>query len=82
MKFQFVARCDDQLMPIDVEIDYKPGKQAQRARRIAVGKLLAVLEVEQAQIDASGDDRVIVQTESGTWVIAEGGSVAHQRGAI
>ena len=82
MKFQFVARCDDQLMPIDVEIDYKPGKQAQRARRIAVGKLLAVLEVQQAQIDASGDERVIVQTEQGTWVIGEGGGVPHQRGAI
>ena len=82
MKFKFIARCGDQTMPLEVSTGYRPGKQVQRARRLAVGELLALLEIEQASIDASGEDFVSVTTADGTWVIAEGGGVAEQRGKL
>ena len=79
MKFQFLARCGEQTMPIEVELDYRPGKQAQRARRLAVGQLLATLEATAASVDASGDEHVSVQTPEGTWIIAEGGAITAKR---
>ena len=82
MKFQFIARCGEESLPLEVNIDYRPGKQAQRARRVAVGELLAALGIEEATIDASGEERVIVSTGDGLWVIAEGGSIGERRGAI
>lgn len=82
MKFQFLARCGEDVIPLEVELAYQPGNQSQRARRLAVGQLLAGLEAEQASIDASGQDRVIVTTEHGDWVIGEGGAVAPRRGAV
>ena len=63
MKFSFLARCGDQTLPLEVETPFKPGKQVQRARRLAVGELLAVLEIEQATVDASGEDMVRVTTD-------------------
>ena len=82
IKFAFIARSDEQTMPLEVSLEYQPGNQTQRARRIAVGELLAKVEVETAQIDASGSDMVKVETESGTWVIGESYSSAGGRGRI
>ncbi len=82
VKFQFIARCADQSMTLEVNIDYRPGKQMQRARRVAVGELLAALAIEEATIDAAGDERVVVTTQDAIWVIAEGGSIGERRGAI
>lgn len=82
IKFRFVARCGDQSMPLEVSVEYRPGKQAQRARRVAVGQLLALLEIEEASVDASGADVVKVSTKDGMWVIAEGGSVGETRNRI
>ncbi len=82
MKFEFIARNKDQTMVLSVELDYQPGKQSQRARRKAVGELLAQLEIEQATVDASGMERVVVTTDAGTWIIAEGGSAGYARGKL
>jgi len=82
MKFQFIARCGEESLPLEVDIDYRPGKQAQRARRVAAGELLAALSIEEATIDASGEERVIVSTGNSLWVIAEGGSIGERRGVI
>ena len=82
MRFQFVARSGENSIPIEVNVEYKPGKQIQRARRLAAGKLLADLEVEQATIDASGEDRVILTTDAGVWVIGEGGTIPEKRGVV
>ena len=75
LKVSFIARCGEESLPITVEMPFKPGQQAQRARRLAVGHLLAALEVEQARVTAEGDDLVTVATPDGTWVIAEGRAV-------
>ncbi len=72
LKIEFIARCGEESLPITVEMAFKPGNQAQRARRLAVGHLLAALEIERARVVAEGDDLVTVETSSGTWVIAEG----------
>lgn len=69
--FKFLARCGEQTLPLEVRLDYRPGRQGQRARRVAVGQLLAMLEIESASVDASGEDQVTVATPDGTWVIAE-----------
>ncbi len=69
--FRFLARCGDETLPLEARIDYRPGRQAQRARRVAVGQLLAVLEADGAIVDASGEDQVVVSTGDRTWVIAE-----------
>lgn len=83
MKFSFLARCGDQTLPLEVETPFKPGRQVQRARRLAVGELLAVLELEHATVDATGEDMVRITTDDGIWVIAEGGSVnPPRRGGI
>lgn len=82
IKFAFIARSGDQTMPLEVSIEYQPGKQTQRARRVAVGELLAKLESESAQVDASGAEQVKVQTEQGTWIIAESYSSGAGRGRI
>ncbi len=82
MRFRFIARCEDQSLTLEVTLDYKPGKQAQRGRRIAVGELLAKLEAQSAQVDASGLDKVIVVTEKGTWVIGESTAVGAGRGTL
>ena len=82
IKFRFTARSGDESVPLEVGIDYRPGKQAQRARRVAVGELLAILEIEQASVDASGEDQVVVTTENARWVIAEGRGVGEGRRGI
>ena len=82
MIFEFIARCGEQTIRLEVSIDYQPGKQAQRARRVAVGQLLARLGAEHATVDASGEDMVQVTTADGVWVIGEGGGVGHRRGRI
>jgi hypothetical protein len=82
MKFAFVARSGEETLPLEVSMSYRPGKQAQRARRLAVGELLALLEVEHAQIDASGEDLVKVSLPDSVWVIAEGGGVSESRGKV
>ena len=82
IKFAFIARCDEQTIPLEVSLEYQPGNQTQRARRMAVGELLAKLEIEAAQIDASGSDMVKVQTESDVWVIGESYSATGGRGKI
>jgi len=70
IKFKFTATCGDQNLPLEANIEYKPGKQAQRARRVAVGELLALLEAEEASVDASEADQIVVTTRGETWVIA------------
>ena len=75
MKYQFIARCEEQSLPIEVNVEFKPGRMNQFARRVAAGQLLAKLEIESATIDASGEDMVKITTPQGTWVIAEGGGV-------
>ncbi len=82
MKFAFIARSGEQTLPLEVELAYRPGKQTQRARRVAVGELLALLEAEQAEVDASGHDSVKVTLPNAVWIIAEGSGVAASRGKI
>jgi hypothetical protein len=82
MKFAFIARSGEQTLPLEVELAYRPGKQTQRARRVAVGELLALLEAEQAEVDASGHDSVKVTLPNAVWIIAEGSGVAVSRGKI
>jgi hypothetical protein len=67
--FKFLAQCGDERLPLEVKVDFRPGKQAQRARRIAVGELLAILGAEQALVDASGENQVTVKVNDSTWVI-------------
>ena len=69
MIFKFKASCGEQSIPIEVKIDYRPGKQTQRARRVAVGDLLATLESDKASIDASGEDQIRVLIGDEIWVI-------------
>jgi hypothetical protein len=78
-KFRFIARCGEQTMPLEVNLAYRPGKQAQRARRVAVGELLAALGAETASVDAAGEDQVRVTTPEGIWIIGEGGPLAERR---
>lgn len=80
LKFRFIARCGEETLPLEVSLEYRPGKQTQRARRVAVGELLAILEIDQATIDAAGEDLVKVTTANGLWVIAEGTGVGERRG--
>ena len=80
MKYQFIARCAEQTLLIEVNVAFKPGRMNQFARRVAAGQLLAKLEIESATIDASGEEMVTITTPQGTWVIAEGGGVSdHNR---
>ncbi len=69
MLYKFIARCGDQAFPLEINIAYKPGKQAQRARRVAVGELLGLLGGEKIAIDASGEDMVQVNIDGEHWVI-------------
>ncbi len=69
MIYKFTARSGEQAIPLEVKIDYKPGKQSQRARRFAVGELLVRLGGEQITIDASGEDLVQVNIDGEHWVI-------------
>ena len=80
--FQFTARCGEKSLPLEVNIEYRPGKQMQRARRVAVGELLAALEVEEASINASGEDLVTVSIGEEIWVIGEGRGGGQRRGAL
>ena len=82
IKFQFIARSGDETLPLEVSLPYKPGRQVQRARRMAVGQLLAVLGIEVAKVDARGEDLVKVATPQGEWIIGEGRGVGHERGKI
>lgn len=69
MLFKFIARCGTQSVPLQVTVDYRPGKQAQRARRKAVGELLFTLEATHVVVDASGEDVVHVKADGEHWVI-------------
>lgn len=71
IKFRFIASNGEQSLPLEVSLTYRPGKQTQRARRLAVGELLAGLAIETATIDASGEDHVTIATPDGQWIIAE-----------
>ncbi|XOV83687.1 MAG: hypothetical protein ACFHXK_00940 [bacterium] len=82
MKFAFIARSGEQSLPLEVDLPYRPGKQTQRARRVAVGELLALLEAQQAQIDASGEDSIKITLPDGVWIIAQGGGVSGTRGQV
>lgn len=82
IKFQFTARCGEESIPLEVNLPYKPGKQTQRARRVAVGELLAILEIEEATVKATGDDLVTVSTTTHVWAIAEGGAANERRGGV
>lgn len=80
IKFQFIARCGGETMPLEVSMPYKPGKQGQRARRLAVGELLAALQAQAAEVQADGEERVVVKVDGAHWVIGEGGALSHSRG--
>ena len=80
--FAFLARCGEESIQLEVNLDYQPGNQTQRARRVAVGELLARLGCESASIDASGNDMVKVETPEGVWVIGESYSPSQSRGKI
>lgn len=82
IKFAFLARCGDQTMPLEVSLEYQPGNQTQRARRMAVGDLMAKMDIDKAEVDASGTDMVTVTTDSETWVIGESYSGSGGRGNI
>lgn len=82
IKFSFIAQHNMQNIPLEVSLDYRPGKQAQRARRIAVGELLAVLEAQHATVDASSADQVTVTVGGDTWVIGESAAGVGGRGSV
>ena len=82
IKYAFVARCGEQALPLEVAIEYKPGDQNQRARRVAVGQLLALLEVDTATVDASTPGLVSVTTPEGVWVIAQASGGGSGRGSV
>ncbi len=73
IKFEFIARSGAETMPLTVTMPFKPGKQSQRARRLAVGELLAALQAEQAIVQADGEEQVVVTVGKEIWVIGEGG---------
>ena len=70
------------MIPLEVDLPYKPGKQAQRARRVAFGELLAIVEGLEARVDASGEERLVADIDGATWVIAEGGASPASRGKV
>ena len=82
VKFKFVARCGEETLPLEVDLDYRPGKQSQRARRVAVGELLGLLEADKAIVDASNEEFVSVEIAGQIWVIGEGGALASGRGVV
>ena len=41
-----------------------------------------MLKATHAEVDAEGEDRVIVVTQGETWVIGEGGAAGQGRGRI
>ena len=82
MKFKFVARCGEETLPLEVDLAYRPGKQSQRARRVAVGELLGLLEADKAFVDASSEEFVRVEIADQVWVIGEGGGIGERRGVV
>lgn len=82
MKLNFVARSGEQAIPLSVEMPYQPGNHTQRARRLAVGELLARLEATTATVDAGDATRVVVTTEQGEWVIGESFADPPKRGLV
>lgn len=82
MKFHFLAQCGNETHSLEVDIKYAPGNRTQYARKLAVGQLLADMEIEAATIDATDGNAIFVKTDKGTWLIAEGTSVAPQRGKL
>lgn len=82
MEFHFIARCGEQTTPLSVSMPYAPGNQAPRARRIAVGELLAVLQCQHASIDASQDGVVTVTVGKEVWVIDEARAKPATRGPV
>jgi hypothetical protein len=80
--FRFTATCGDQSLPLEVKVDFRPGKQSQRARRIAVGQLLGHLEMDHATVEPGGDAELKVHTPKGTWVIGEARGLVEGRGRL
>jgi hypothetical protein len=75
IKYRFLATKGGENLPLEVALDFKPGRQNQRARRVAVGHLLALIEAEHAVVDATTEDLIRVETPDGVWIIAEGTGV-------
>ena len=71
IKFRFIARSGDESIPLTVALEYQPGNQTQRARRLAAGELLAILAAEEAHVDAREEGLVTVRTGENIWVIGE-----------
>lgn len=61
---------------------YTPGNAAPRARRIAVGELLAALACEHASIDASQEGMVTVTIGQDIWVIDDARAKPAARGPL
>jgi hypothetical protein len=80
--FRFTATSGDQSLPLEVKVDFRPGRQSQRARRIAVGQLLGLLDTDHATVEPTGEDQLKVQTPKGTWVIGEARGLAEGRGRL
>ncbi len=82
LKFEFTARCEEQAMPLEVSLAYKPGNQTQRARRIAAGQLLAELAPSEALVKSIGEDLITVTIEQNIWVIGEARGGPDRRGKV
>ncbi len=82
LKFEFTARCEEQSMPLAVSLEYKPGNQTQRARRLAAGQLLAELAPSEALVKSIDEELVTVTIGQSIWVIAEGRGGPDQRGKV
>ena len=82
IKFVFIAHNGESGRELTVQLPFQPGNQTQRARRLAVGELLAQLESTRATVDASADDMVVVSIGSENWIIAESKGAGDSRGAI
>ena len=80
--FEFTARCGEQSTPLVVNLEYQPGNQTQRARRIAVGQLLAQLEPDEALVRAVAQDMVTVAVGADIWVIGEARGGPDRRGKV
>ena len=80
--FRFTATCKEQSLPLEVKIQFRPGKLSRRARRVAVGELLGMLELDSASIEPAGEDQLKVTTEKGVWIIGEARGLVETRGRI
>ncbi len=82
LKFEFIARCEGESIPLEVSLAYKPGNQTQRARRIAAGQLLAELAPSEALVKSIDEELVTVTIGQSIWVIGEGRGGPDRRGTL